>query len=47
MERTFPTPDGDQPVGWTMVNILSTHFISHVGEIAALKGVQGLQGLTV
>ena len=47
MQGTFPTPAGDQPIGWTMVNILPTHFISHVGEIAALKGVHGLQGLTV
>lgn len=38
-------PFGDQTVEWIIVNILGTHAPQHAGEIAALKGVQGLKGL--
>jgi hypothetical protein len=45
MERKIQGPIGETTVGWMVVNILATHFPGHAGEIAALKGVQGLKGL--
>jgi hypothetical protein len=45
MERKFQGPVGESTVEWFVVNILATHFPQHAGEIAALKGVQGLKGL--
>jgi hypothetical protein len=45
MDRKIQGPIGETTVGWMTVNILSTHFPQHLGEIAALKGVQGLKGL--
>jgi hypothetical protein len=36
---------GEQTVGYVISNILSWHAAQHTGEIAALKGVQGLKGL--
>ncbi len=38
-------PGGETTLGWFVVNILATHVPQHLGEIAALKGVQGLKGL--
>ena len=45
LERKVQGPIGETTLGWFLVNILATHFPQHVGEIAALKGVQGLKGL--
>lgn len=36
---------GQQTVGFVVTNILAWHVAEHGGEIAALKGVQGLKGL--
>jgi hypothetical protein len=36
---------GEQTVGYVISNILGWHAAQHTGEIAALKGVQGLKGL--
>jgi hypothetical protein len=33
------------PVGGALANVLLWHVCNHSGEIAALKGVQGLKGL--
>jgi len=43
--RKVPTPAGEQPVEWVLATLLGTHVPQHAGEIAALKGVQGLKGL--
>ena len=36
---------GEQSVAFVISNILGWHIAEHTGEIAALKGVQGLKGL--
>jgi len=36
---------GEQSVGFVLSNIVGWHVAEHGGEIAALKGVQGLKGL--
>ena len=36
---------GEQTVAFVLANILAWHMAQHTGEIAALKGVQGLKGL--
>jgi hypothetical protein len=36
---------GEQTVGFVITNVLGWHAAQHTGEIAALKGVQGLKGL--
>jgi hypothetical protein len=36
---------GEQTIAFVMSNILGWHVAEHTGEIAALKGVQGLKGL--
>ena len=45
LERKIQTPIGEQTVEWAIVTLLATHAPQHIGEIAALKGVQGLKGL--
>lgn len=45
LERKVQTPIGEQTVGWVLTALLATHLPQHAGEIAALKGVQGLKGL--
>jgi len=45
LAKTTFGPGGEMPVARFLAMNLSTHFIEHAGEIAALKGVQGLQGL--
>ena len=45
LERKVQTPIGEQTIGWVLVALLATHLPQHSGEIAALKGVQGLKGL--
>ena len=45
MQKKVSGPFGEQTVEWIVVNILGTHLPAHAGEIAALKGVQGLKGL--
>lgn len=45
MQKKVTGPFGEQTVEWIVVNLLGTHLPSHTGEIAALKGVQGLKGL--
>lgn len=44
-ERKITAFGGERMVGWIVANILGTHAPTHMGEIAALKGVQGLKGL--
>jgi len=39
------TPIGEQTKEWFLAAVLATHLPQHTGEIAALKGVQGLKGL--
>jgi hypothetical protein len=45
LQKKVQTPIGEQTVEWGIVTLLGTHFPQHAGEIAALKGVQGLKGL--
>jgi hypothetical protein len=45
LEKKVQTPIGEQTVEWALVALLATHLPQHTGEIAALKGVQGLKGL--
>ena len=45
LDEKKPTPIGEQSLGWVITSLLGTHMPQHVGEIAALKGVQGLKGL--
>ena len=45
MQTKVQTPIGEQTVEWAVVTLLATHAPQHIGEIAALKGVQGLKGL--
>jgi hypothetical protein len=45
LERKIQGPVGETTIGWFTVNILGTHFPQHIGEIAALKGINGLKGL--
>lgn len=46
MDREMQTQFfGKQKAGWLASTILGTHAPGHAGEIAALKGVQGLKGL--
>jgi hypothetical protein len=45
LEREFEAFGRQQKVGPFLANVLITHLPIHLGEIAALKGVQGLQGL--
>jgi len=43
--RKLQGPMGETTVGWMVAVLLATHYPGHAGEIAALKGVHGLQGL--
>jgi hypothetical protein len=45
LERKVQGPVGETTIGWFLSTILATHFPGHAGEIAALKGVQGMKGL--
>jgi len=45
LSRKVQTPIGEQTVEWALATLLATHAPQHIGEIAALKGVQGLKGL--
>ena len=45
LEKKIQTPIGEQTIGWAVTTLLGTHAPQHIGEIAALKGVQGLKGL--
>lgn len=45
LARKVSGPFGEQTVEWVIVNLLGTHAPQHAGEIAALKGVQGMKGL--
>lgn len=45
LERKVQGPVGETTIGWFLTTILGTHFPGHAGEIAALKGVQGMKGL--
>ncbi len=35
---------GAQSLNWALYNLVIGHAVSHAGEIAAVKGVQGLKG---
>ena len=45
LDKKVQTPAGEQTVAWAVTTLLATHAPQHVGEIAALKGVQGMKGL--
>ena len=45
LEKEIDGPVGKQPYITFLANIGVTHVAGHWGEIAALKGVQGLKGL--
>ncbi len=45
LDREIDAPGGKQPYITFLANIGLTHVAGHWGEIAALKGVQGLKGL--
>jgi hypothetical protein len=45
LQDKVQTPLGEQTKEWIVANLLGTHLPQHAGEIAALKGVQGLKGL--
>lgn len=45
LERKVKGPFGEGRVDWVIATILGTHLPGHAGEIAALKGVQGMKGL--
>lgn len=45
LARKVQTPIGEQTVEWAIATLLGTHLPQHIGEIAAVKGVQGLKGL--
>ena len=45
LARKIPTPIGEMTVGFMLTSVVVTHPAMHLGEIAALKGVQGLKGL--
>ena len=45
LQTKLQTPIGEQTKEWVVANLLGTHLPQHAGEIAALKGVQGLKGL--
>ena len=44
LARTMPSPFGEQPL-YGILGLMVVHSSSHFGEIAALKGAQGLKGL--
>jgi hypothetical protein len=44
-EKRDGGPFGEATLGLLVANLLGTHYTTHAGEIAALKGVHGLQGL--
>ena len=45
LERKIQGAIGEYTVGWGIAILLVQHAAQHSGEIAALKGVQGLKGL--
>ncbi len=45
LERKIPGATGEYTLGWGISILLCQHAAQHSGEIAALKGVQGLKGL--
>jgi hypothetical protein len=45
LQKKIQTPAGEQTVEWAIATLLATHAPQHAGEIAALKGVEGLKGL--
>lgn len=45
LQNKVQTPIGEQTVEWAVAAILGTHAPQHAGEIAALKGVEGMKGL--
>lgn len=45
LAKTTFGPGGEMPIARFLAMNLSTHFIEHAGEIAAIKGAQGMQGL--
>ena len=44
LERQVSTPFGTQTVAW-LLQLMTVHLAGHAGDIAAVKGVQGLKGL--
>jgi hypothetical protein len=44
LERTLPTPIGDYDLGRFLEYFVIWHINTHCGEIAAIKGCQGLKG---
>lgn len=46
LAKSVDTPLGTMPAITFLSNVASTHVAEHWGEIAALKGMQGLKGLS-
>ncbi len=44
LDRRVQTPLGEQCLAF-LIQLMSTHAAGHAGEIAAVKGMQGLKGL--
>ena len=43
--REIESPLGKSPAGEFLGGLALSHLVSHVGEVSALKGMQGLKGL--
>ena len=44
LDRELKTPFGTQTLAWVL-QLMTAHLAGHAGDIAAVKGVQGLKGL--
>jgi hypothetical protein len=44
LDRVIETPFGKQSLAWT-IQLMTVHASGHAGDIAAVKGMQGLKGL--
>jgi hypothetical protein len=46
LDKQIPWHSGQtHTAGWVLADVVHAHLGTHAGEIAALKGVMGLQGL--
>ena len=46
-QKTTVKPLGEMPIANAIGNMCLTHGFTHVGEIAHLRGLQGLKGMAV
>jgi len=44
LDRKIATRFGEQTIAWT-VQLMTVHLAGHAGDIAAVKGIQGIKGL--